>query len=103
MFDDATEQLVAEAWSAELRRPVRRDDNFFDIGGNSLLAVAVFRRISDRTDAALALTDVFRYPTIRTFAAHLSRVGRQEGVRESGRRRGSSSAMAPRPASTEGP
>ena len=50
VFDDATEQLVADVWTAELRRPVGRDDNFFDIGGNSLLAVAVFRRIGDRTD-----------------------------------------------------
>jgi hypothetical protein len=33
----------------------------------------VFRRLSDVTDAALALTDVFRFPTVRTFAAHLAR------------------------------
>ena len=73
VFDDETEQLVAEVWAAELSRPVGRDDNFFDIGGNSLLAVAVFRGVGDRTGAALALTDVFRYPTIRSFAAHLAR------------------------------
>jgi len=77
VFDDATEQLVAEVWTAELHHLAGRDDNFFDIGGNSLLAVAVFRRISDRTDTAIALTDVFRYPTIRMFAAHLSRAGSQ--------------------------
>jgi hypothetical protein len=79
-FDDATEQLVAEVWTAELQRPVGRDDNFFDIGGNSLLAVAVFRRIGDRTEVPLALTDVFRYPTIRTFAAHLARAASQREV-----------------------
>jgi hypothetical protein len=61
---------------------VGRDDNFFDIGGNSLLAVAVFRRIGDRTEVPLALTDVFRYPTIRTFAAHLARAGSQRQIGE---------------------
>ncbi len=68
---DDVERLVAEIWSAELERPVGRDDNFFDIGGHSLLAVKVFRRLSDATSARLSLTDVFRFPTVRTFAAHL--------------------------------
>ena len=68
--DDA-ERLVAEIWAAELERPVGRDDNFFDIGGHSLLAVKVFRRLTDATAAPLALTDVFRFPTVRRFAAHL--------------------------------
>ena len=68
---DDTEQLVADIWAAELERPVGRDDNFFDIGGHSLLAVKVFRRLSDTTAAPLALTDIFRFPTVRTFAAHL--------------------------------
>ena len=36
---DDVERLVAEIWSAELERPVGRDDNFFDIGGHSLLVV----------------------------------------------------------------
>jgi hypothetical protein len=69
---DDTEQLVADIWTAELERAVGRDDNFFDIGGHSLLAVKVFRRLSDATSAPLALTDVFRFPTVRAFAAHLS-------------------------------
>jgi natural product biosynthesis luciferase-like monooxygenase protein len=69
---DDTERLVASIWASELERTVGRDDNFFDIGGHSLLAVKVFRRLTDETSAALALTDVFRFPTVRTFAAHLS-------------------------------
>jgi hypothetical protein len=71
---DDVERLVADIWSAELERPVGRDDNFFDIGGHSLLAVKVFRRLSDATSAPLSLTDVFRFPTVRTFAAHLDAV-----------------------------
>ena len=82
-FDDVNERLVAETWIAELRRSVGRDDNFFDIGGNSLLAVGVFRRISDQIDTPLSLTDVFRYPTVRTFAAHISRSGGRGTVGDS--------------------
>ena len=69
--EDDTERLVAAIWTAELERPVGRDDNFFDIGGHSLLAVKVFRSLTDATGAPLALTDVFRFPTVRTFATHL--------------------------------
>ena len=82
---DDTEKLVADIWTDELGCAVGRDDNFFDIGGHSLLAVKVFRRLSDATGAPLALTDVFRFPTVRTFAAHL------------GELQGTSSARAGRP------
>jgi hypothetical protein len=68
---DDTEKLVADIWSDELGFAVGRDDNFFDIGGHSLLAVKVFRRLSDATEAPLALTDVFQFPTVRTIAAHI--------------------------------
>jgi len=69
---DDREKLVADIWTEELGRSVGRDDNFFEIGGHSLLAVKVFRRLSEATSVPLALTDVFRYPTVRTFAAHLA-------------------------------
>ena len=69
---DERERLVAEIWTAALGRAVGRDDNFFEIGGHSLLAVKVFRHLTETTDIPLALTDIFRYPTIRAFAAHLA-------------------------------
>jgi natural product biosynthesis luciferase-like monooxygenase protein len=68
---DNTERLVAEIWSEALGVQVGRDDNFFDVGGHSLLAVKVFRAICDATHLPLALTDVFRFPTVRTIAAHI--------------------------------
>lgn len=69
---DDRETMVAQIWTDELGRPVGRDDNFFEIGGHSLLAVKVFRRLTEATEVPLALTDIFRYPTIRAFAAHLA-------------------------------
>ena len=39
----ADEAAVIEIWSTVLGRPIQRDDNFFEVGGHSLLAVKVFR------------------------------------------------------------
>lgn len=47
-------------------------DNFFDIGGHSLLAVQLHRRLSGVSEKAVSLTDIFRFPTVATLAAHLS-------------------------------
>jgi hypothetical protein len=72
------ERLVAGIWQSELERTVGLDDNFFEIGGHSLLAVKVFRRLAEATGADLALTDVFRYPTVRSFASYLTSIGRSD-------------------------
>lgn len=68
---EGNESVVASVWAAVLGHGAGLDDNFFDIGGHSLRAVAVFRSIVDRTGATIALTDVFRFPTIRSLASHL--------------------------------
>lgn len=47
-------------------------DNFFDIGGHSLLAVQLHRRLSTVSEKPVSLTDIFRFPTVATLAAHLS-------------------------------
>lgn len=49
---------------------VGRDDNFFDLGGNSLLAVQAVARI-DEGSQRLAITDFFHSPTPRALAALL--------------------------------
>lgn len=45
------------------------DDNFFDIGGHSLLVVRLHRRLREAVDPTVALTDLYRYPTVRAFVA----------------------------------
>ncbi|MFW2333290.1 MupA/Atu3671 family FMN-dependent luciferase-like monooxygenase [Ilumatobacter sp.] len=71
---EGTEATVAAEWTRQLGREVGRTDNFFDIGGHSLLAVNVFRSLADATGAPISLTDVFRFPTVQQFAAHLDRL-----------------------------
>ena len=74
------EELVAAAWSERLHRPVGRTDNVFDVGGNSLLAVAVFRHLQSATGLPVVLTDLFRYPTVATLAVHLGALSHGGGV-----------------------
>ncbi|MDO9174137.1 MAG: phosphopantetheine-binding protein, partial [Actinomycetota bacterium] len=82
---DDLERLVADVWTEQLGRAVGRSDNFFDIGGHSLLAVAVFRKLQQVTGLKIALTDVFRYPTVAGFAVYLQQLRtRAEGAGAAG-------------------
>jgi hypothetical protein len=47
------------------------NDNFFEIGGHSLLLAQVQTRLKGEWGRDVAMVDLFRYPTIRSLAAHL--------------------------------
>ncbi|MDP6761667.1 MAG: LLM class flavin-dependent oxidoreductase [Planctomycetota bacterium] len=79
---DGLEATIAEIWQAILRcEQVGVDDNFFDIGGHSLLVVQVHRSLRERVERPVELTDLYRFPTVRTLAAYL---GTQDGPRAAG-------------------
>ncbi|WP_163510265.1 MupA/Atu3671 family FMN-dependent luciferase-like monooxygenase [Fodinicola acaciae] len=66
------ERLVAAVWCDVLGVDhVGGADSFFDIGGNSLLAVRVRARLVEQHGLAVSLVDIFRYPTVRALAAAL--------------------------------
>jgi len=46
-------------------------DNFFDVGGNSLLAMQIVSRIRENFDVELALSVLFDQPTIENIALHI--------------------------------
>jgi acyl carrier protein len=48
-------------------------DNFFDLGGNSLLMAQVHSRLREAIDADISMVDLFQYPTISALAHHLRR------------------------------
>jgi amino acid adenylation domain-containing protein len=69
------EQGVADAWCAVLGvSRVGAEDNFFDLGGHSLLVVKLADAIAQRTGKQLAVPDLFRFPTVKSLANFL-RVG----------------------------
>src|SRR6185295_15116576 len=66
------ESQLVEIWREALGRPaVGIDDNFFDLGGQSLLILQVQSRLETLLDRELEITDLFKYPTIRRLAAFL--------------------------------
>lgn len=65
---DSAEQSVARLWASLLDREVGLDQNFFDVGGNSLLLLRLREEIRARTGREIALPDLARNPTIRSMA-----------------------------------
>ncbi|NNB93287.1 amino acid adenylation domain-containing protein [Corallococcus exiguus] len=91
----AIEQQIAQAWKDLLHvEQVGLDDPFFELGGNSLLALQLHRRLTAELGVTLALTDLFQYPTVRALAARLSR--REDTPSEDAAQAGRSRAEARR-------
>jgi amino acid adenylation domain-containing protein len=67
--ENMMEQKIATLWRDVLRRDeIGIDDNFFDLGGHSLLVYQIFAKLRLDVDKPLAITDLFHYPTVRSLA-----------------------------------
>ncbi|MEO1444838.1 MAG: phosphopantetheine-binding protein, partial [Cyanobacteria bacterium J06635_11] len=49
-------------------------DNFFEIGGHSLLVVNAQSKIRQKIGVELSMVDLFRYPTLSTLANHIDQL-----------------------------
>ena len=68
-----TELAVLEIWRGILgRNEIGLDENFFDIGGHSLLLTRVYEELKEQYGGKLSLITLFQFPTIRTLATALS-------------------------------
>jgi amino acid adenylation domain-containing protein len=73
-----TEQSLAAIWKEVLEiADVGVDDNFFDLGGHSILAIRVLTRIKSEFDVELSQAAFFQSPTIAELAALLDTLGPQ--------------------------
>jgi hypothetical protein len=67
------EDAVHQAWADELKiSELDPDSNFFLLGGNSLAAVRVVKRLSAALGAPIPLQVLFRHPTPAEFSAQLT-------------------------------
>jgi amino acid adenylation domain-containing protein len=67
------ELAVAAIWCDVLGlAEVGVEENFFDLGGHSLLVVRVQARLSELLGRKVPVVDLFRFPTVRAIARHLA-------------------------------
>jgi acyl carrier protein len=75
------EQTIADVWRLVLKiDQVGRDDNFFEVGGNSLMLVQVNSQLIEKFGRDIAITDLFQYPTVASLAARLSETQAKTGL-----------------------
>jgi iturin family lipopeptide synthetase A len=67
------ERRIGEVWREALGVDrVGIHDNFFDLGGNSLLILQVYRQLGPLLKTDCPVTELFKYPTIASLATRLS-------------------------------
>ncbi|RTY62047.1 AMP-binding protein, partial [Pseudomonas veronii] len=75
------EQQIAAIWAEVLRLPhVGLNDNFFEVGGHSLLAIQITSRVQAELGLEVPLVEVFQTETLRAYvqAAAIFRAGSAE-------------------------
>lgn len=66
------EQKIASIWQTVLRTDKTGvHDNFFDLGGNSLLLVKVQEKLIEMLNQEVPIFTLFQYPTISALVHHL--------------------------------
>ncbi|KRB78918.1 non-ribosomal peptide synthetase [Noviherbaspirillum sp. Root189] len=73
------EIAVGRIWAEVLKcGQIGRNDNFFDLGGHSLLGVRVVSRINRDLDVAVGISELFTHPVLSAFASAVQRAGRSD-------------------------
>jgi aspartate racemase len=71
------EEQLADLWKEILgTQRIGLDENFFDLGGDSLLIVAVHSRLQKILQREIQVTDLFEYATVRSLARYLGESAR---------------------------
>jgi acyl carrier protein len=71
-----TERFIASVWQEYLGIDgVGVHDNFFQLGGHSLLGVRLLSRLREKFSKEVALSSLFEHPTVRKLAAFVESTG----------------------------
>jgi len=78
---NSDEEKAVELWKEVLNLPaVSLEDNFFTIGGHSLLAIKLLSKMNNTFMINLKLKDLFEYPTIRGLLKQSNRKKTNENI-----------------------
>lgn len=69
------EDFLLNIWKRALRlenhEEIHLDDDFFELGGNSVMAAVIHKEILKRYAIELLMEDFFEYTTVKTLAEHI--------------------------------
>ena len=69
------ESGLAVIWTEQLGiDSINLNDNFFDLGGRSIMLPFLINKIKEKTGIDVSLVEFFQFPTISSLATHMSRV-----------------------------
>ena len=75
LFKKASTQLekdIVKIWSVQLQIPdIGVDDNFFEMGGTSLLSQKVVNLIRKKLKLNISVTKIYQYPTVSSLSKHI--------------------------------
>ena len=94
----ATQRAVAEAWANTLNcdaRTVGLDDDFFQVGGSSIVAGQLAADIRRKLSSNLTGADIFRYRSVKEIAAKVEKEG--GGTKDGNKAGGLPPSMASKP------
>ncbi|MBD8900627.1 phosphopantetheine-binding protein, partial [Rhodanobacter sp. DHG33] len=74
------EQTLATLWTELLGlQQVSRHDNFFEVGGHSLIAVRLLSRLAQTVGVTVSLASLFAHPSLAALALALTQTLEQAG------------------------
>ena len=89
------ERVIADVWRDVLRvDTISANDNFYDLGGNSLLTAQIQAKLREAIGREVAIVDLFKYPTV---AALANAIRQEQGEDVDGRGRAEPRASAADP------
>lgn len=79
------ETLILNAWKKALEIDnINGNDNFFDIGGSSVLIPEIIGVISEKTGTKIKILDFFQNPTVKSLISHLISTTSSNGTETQG-------------------
>ncbi|MEM9821295.1 MAG: MupA/Atu3671 family FMN-dependent luciferase-like monooxygenase, partial [Bacteroidota bacterium] len=76
-----TEEALSQLWADSLQlEKVSVNDNYFEIGGNSMKAFQLLASINTTLEVDLKIISFFQYPTVRTLSDHLRQAEKEQLV-----------------------